>query len=278
MKRLTGRKPAFKPILQENKESELPWHKIEGFSGWFIYKMSKYFSLGIFPTGSTEIKGRKLRARNKINLSKVYGEISVLDLDNISTVKGSLNNCIINTVGIKNTVISDELWRIIRRAKRIILNNVNIKNFKEENFKNATSIDILGSTVKQIGNRIIDLITINIKRVRIADKNILIFWDESKCSTCVIRYFDVYRIIQRIPVIRIIHFDGIEITIAIIKELRRHPITTVKLIGCRIHPIKIYDLVSTCEKYLIYIEFNKTAVPISTVEYLRSKNLVVTVL
>ncbi|KAH9387219.1 uncharacterized protein NEMAJ01_2115 [Nematocida major] len=277
MKRLSGRKPAASRAIVEEKDVETKWYEVEGFSGWFVYKMSKYFSLGMYPVCPVEASGRKLKARNKLNLSKVVGKIGVLDLCNICRVKGTLSDCVIDSIRIKNTEMSDDLWRLVKRSKTVVLHDVGIARYREEYFDNAVSIDVLGSSVDQIGNRVIDLINTRRKRIRIADSKILIFWDENKCSTCVIRHFDVYRILQRIPVIRVIHFDGIEITMSIIKEMRRHPIATVKLIGCKILPMKIYDLVDTCRATLTTIEFTRTLVSVDTVEYLRSRNLTVTV-
>ncbi|KAI5133501.1 hypothetical protein NEAUS04_0834 [Nematocida ausubeli] len=278
MKRLSGRQPDHPPIVKAPETPEVNWEDFEGFSGWFPYKLSKYLALGIYPIPAAEEKGKRLKARNKLNLSRLSGQISILDMNNIYITKGTLSNCTINSIRIKNTKLCDNLWKLIEQAKSVVLNNVDAIKYKEEYFSNARSIDILGDTVRQIGNKIVDLINIKVQRIRIADKNILIFWDARKCYTCVLRYFDTYKIVQRIPIIRIIHFDGIEMTMPIIKELRRHPIITVKLIGCRIHPIKIYDLVSTCEDTLKHIEFNKTPVPLATVDSLRSKGLVVTVL
>lgn len=278
MKRLTGRRPLIvSSDTQDVKKKELKWQEIEGFSGWFVYKMSKYFSLGIYPVTPSKIEGSKLKARNKINLSKLSGKIGVLDMANIQRVKGTLANCLIDTVRVRNTVITDDIWEIIKRARAIILHDVYIREYREDFFDNAIAIDILGSTVAQIGNRVLDLLNSKRKRIRIADSRVLIFWDENKCSTCVLRHFDVYRIIQRLPSIRIIHFDSIEITINIIKELRRHPIVKVKMIGCRAQPLKIHDLVATCRETLKEIEFNKTSVALATVEYLRSINLIVIV-
>lgn len=277
MQRLSGKKhQESTPIAQEIIEDS-SWDKVEGFSTWFVYKISKYFSLGLFPIHSSVVKGRKLKARNKINLSKLSGKISVLDLSNICTVKGTLtDSVVIDLLKLKNTELNDSLWYLISKSKRLILHDVGINRFNEEYFNNITAIDILGSTVTQIGNRVVDLINIKRKRIRIADDKILIFYDENKCGICILKYFDVYRIIQRIPIIREIHFDSIEITVGIIKELRRHPITTVKMIGCRIQPIKLYDLVATCEK-LSRIEFFRTPVALETVEFLRSKKITVIV-
>ncbi|KAI5190713.1 hypothetical protein NEMIN01_1178 [Nematocida minor] len=276
MKRLSGRKPAPSLVPEEAKEEELRWQEMEGLSGWFTYKMSKYFSLGIYPVSTSKVPGRRLKARNKINLSKLVGKIAVLDLANITRVKGALNeDCLIDTIRIKNTEVEETMWELVRKAKTVILHDVVLIRYKQEYLNNATSIDLLGSTVNQVGSRLMDLLNIKRKRVRVADNRILIFWDENKCSTCVLRYFDVYRVIQRLPSIRVMHFDGIEITLAIIKELRRHPITTIKMIGCKIHPLKVHDLVDTCKKTLTTIEFNRTAVAPATVEYLRTINLTV---
>lgn len=278
MKRLTGRKPLIASSLPEEIEKEeLRWDEMEGFSGWFVYKISKYFSLGIYPEPPCKIEGRKLKARNRINLSKLSGRIGILVLSNIQKTKGVLGDFLIDTVCIRNTIITDDLWEIIRRARAVVLHDAHIVEYKEEAFANTQSIEILGSTVMNIGHRVIDLLNSKRKRVRIADSKVLIFWDVNKCSTCVLRHFDVYRIIQRIPSIRIIHFDSIEITMSIIKELRRHPIVKVKMIGCKIHPLKIYDLVATCRDTLREIEFIRTGVTLDIVDHLKKNKIAYTI-
>ncbi|OAG29614.1 hypothetical protein NEDG_00747 [Nematocida displodere] len=275
MKRLGGRRSVSLLPATKREESLLPWKYIEGFSGWFIYKLSKYLPTGAYPISSKICSGRKIKTRHRINLSRLSGDIGTLDLSCIMQTKGHASNCTIQKVRVRNTEITDRLWEVIKLGKIIILEDSEIRRYRDVFFKNALSIDILGSSVEQIKHCVIDLLKVRRRRIRINNANILIFWDEYKDCTFAIRYADVVGVMQCIPLIRVAYFDQVDITPGVIKELAKHPVVEIRLTKCYVLPLKLYDLLDACRTTLRLIEFSDTLVTPSVIDYFKENSITV---
>ncbi|KAI5180563.1 hypothetical protein NEOKW01_0867 [Nematocida sp. AWRm80] len=261
---------------RELKEYDrIPWEYIPGLSGWLIYLLSKRIPLGIYQFTNQAPKGKKYKVRNKLDLTKLKYNISQLHLNNITSIRGT-TTARIHTLVIKNTEITTSLWEIIKNTNTLVLENVILTEYKPEYLKGIQSLDILGSTVETIKHLILDTLK-NKRRIRINNKEILVFYDEYKGCTFAIKYFDVLSVIKMISIIRVLYFYNLELSTGIINELSKHPITTIRLIKCKITPLKIYDILSNCKDTLKEITFTNTIVPVGVIEYIRSTGIQVQV-
>lgn len=260
-----------KEKLEEKKDPSLK--EIEGFSSWLLYKLSKHISMGLYPINTKLCTGKKIKAKNILNLSKLKGEIGVLDLYQVSRTKGNLGTCSIKSIRVRNSYITKEIWDIVSKCRIVWLENAEISRYSEEYFRNAESIDILGTTAEQVKHCITDILHMRRRRIRVNNENILVFWDEYRGCTFASKYSDVLGVMRNIPVIKVLILDSIEVTVYIIRELSRHPVHTVKLIRCLILPLKIYDLVDVCKSSLKTVHFIGTFVTPQTVDHLKDNGI-----
>ncbi|KAI5189259.1 hypothetical protein NECID01_0454 [Nematocida sp. AWRm77] len=277
MKRLCNKQQTVSLPEERKEEAGIPWQYIEGFSGWFVYKLSKYIPMGIYPINTNLCTGRKVTAKYRVDLSALPAEVGVLKLVGIGSVKGRAEDSSIKSIIVKETEMVSELWEVVGKCKIVWLENVEIRKYKNEYFQSALSIDIVGSTVEQIKHCIVDMLDARRRRIRIASKDMLVFWDEYKGCTLAVKYSDVLGVMKKIPLIKALYLDSIDVTIQIIQELSKHPVAEVKFIKCHVLPLKLYDLVSLCKKTLKTVEFRSTFVSPAVVEHMEKSHIKVVI-
>lgn len=280
MQRLGGRKVTEKAPETErkDKEKEVNWQEMEGYSGWFLYMLSKYLPLGMYPIRKRICTGKKLKMLYKMNLCRLKGQIGLLDISWMYNVKGVLGECTIERLKISNTEMEPILWEVVKRSRVVQLIDVEIRECAPEYFSSSISVDILGSSADQIKHSISSILSARKRRVCVESKSFLFLWDEGANSLLAAKNFNVSDLLQYIHSVNILYLDRVEVSSQIIDGLGRYAIKKIRLDNCYILPLKVYDLISVCRTHLRILELYKTLIPFETIEHIRGTGIDVKVI